>query len=159
MPILRKSRVGLPAPSHNRRDIIHELLSLPFLDADTYRHRIGYLTREAADEIIRLRNATTHGAAIDFPRQLVTDREGRQHRPGPNSWRVLMVLVSRAGQNVSHQTIIQAVYGNRADGGPDNPSESIKVVVCKLRRWLPWLIINIHGVGYRLEGYGKAGQR
>ena len=58
------------------------------------------------------------------------------------------MLARRVGRAVLKDSIIDAVYGNRADGGPETASTTIQVQVCQLRRIIEpfgWTISNSRG--------------
>ena len=59
------------------------------------------------------------------------------------AWRLL------EGRTVSHDELIEALYSNRADGGPEAPKEVLDIVVPRLRRALAAHGVAIHTVWNR----------
>jgi DNA-binding response OmpR family regulator len=69
--------------------------------------------------------------------------------------KLLSSLAGAAGRVVRLDALIDAVWGDDVDGGPDNARKSVYVHMCYLRRRLaasrfPGRIANHHGVGYEL---------
>lgn len=51
------------------------------------------------------------------------------------AWRTIFDLLARApGRSVMRDTLIEALYGDRADGGPERADHVIKAHVSQLRR-------------------------
>jgi DNA-binding response OmpR family regulator len=74
----------------------------------------------------------------------------------PAQSRIMASLATSAGRVVRREALIDAVWGDDEDGGPDDARKSVYVHVCQLRRRLaalqfPGRIVNHHGVGYELK--------
>lgn len=132
-------------------DIVDELLSLPFLSPEEYRNRVSLICREAAAEIRRLRPDPI--AHVDWDRHRIIDRFGVPWQPQPLQWVLLTRLIKSPGKAVTNQSLITALYGDRADGGPLGANGMIKVLISKIRERAPWPIRCLYRVGYILEGY------
>jgi two-component system, OmpR family, KDP operon response regulator KdpE len=89
---------------------------------------------------------------VDLARREVT-LGGREIQLTPTEYEVLRVLALRAGQPVTHTTLLRSVWGDYAIGDRYNT----RYVIAQLRRKLgddaarPRYITSVPGVGYRLE--------
>lgn len=78
---------------------------------------------------------------------------------------ILDLLSRRVGRLVSNTDIVDAMYGDRADGGPENCGNVAKVTICRLKKTIEafgWTIVSVgRGSGntasYRLQPV-EAGQ-
>lgn len=80
----------------------------------------------------------------------------RWHRFTPTETRVLALLAEAHPNPVPRGRIIDALYGGRIDGGPNNASNVLSIIVRRLRLALaelgwPVEIVTVHAVGYLLE--------
>jgi DNA-binding winged helix-turn-helix (wHTH) protein len=71
---------------------------------------------------------------------------------------LLELLAAAWPRSISKQALIDHVYGDRPDGGPDTASDCIRMTIWNLRRRLApfgWTISDSRkGGGYRLERVG-----
>lgn len=97
-------------------------------------------------------HCTTIGGLLSALDKL--ERLTRQQR------KLLSVLTSRRGYIVSRDTIIDQLYADREDGGPDNPGNVISVVVASLRRaGFPIITHHSRGLQYAPEWIAKPTKR
>jgi DNA-binding response OmpR family regulator len=78
-------------------------------------------------------------AAVDTVRESIS---------APAKRLIFDMLTRRVGRPVLKDAIIEAVYGSRSDGGPDNASTIVQVLVSQLRRQIEpygWTISNSRG--------------
>lgn len=47
---------------------------------------------------------------------------------------VARALHSARGRMVHKETLLDRMYGDRADGGPDDPENTLGVTICRLRK-------------------------
>lgn len=76
--------------------------------------------------------------------------QGRLVRLTPSQFRIASCIVAARGKTVSADAIMEALYGDDPDGGPEE--KTIDVHLCKIRKALPALGIAIEtvwGRGYR----------
>lgn len=65
--------------------------------------------------------------------------------------RILRRLAASQGRIVSETALIDVLYGDDPNGGPDDPGDCIRTFIKRLRRRLPpGAIENQPGLGYRL---------
>lgn len=68
------------------------------------------------------------------------------------TYRLLQRLIASQGKVVTHEALEFAAYGDRPDGGPDGPRDSIRTLMHHLRKQLPpGSIGSAYGVGYVLR--------
>lgn len=80
----------------------------------------------------------------------------RWHRFTPTETRVLAMLAEAHPKPVPRGRIIDALYGGRIDGGPNNADNLLSNIVWRIRIALaelgwPVEIVTVHGAGYLLE--------
>lgn len=66
---------------------------------------------------------------------------------------VLSRLIEARGAWVSMENMIDTLYGDRADGGPDRANKTVQCHISKLRKRMsdtPWKVTNERFLGYRL---------
>jgi len=56
-----------------------------------------------------------------------------RHRMGTVEFRLMTLLLIRAGRVATYGMIFDAVWGDREDGGPNNPRQMISVIASRLR--------------------------
>lgn len=79
-------------------------------------------------------------------------RHDRHVPQGHAPVRILRRLAASQGRIVSETALIDVLYGDDPNGGPDDPGDCIRTFIKRLRRRLPeGAIENRHGVGYRLH--------
>lgn len=84
---------------------------------------------------------------------------GNSYTPAVTQFRVASILLMCAGGIVTWPELIDHVYGDREDGGSDNPRRQISVTLHHLRPIffaLGFSCFTHHGVGYRLEARSTA---
>jgi DNA-binding response OmpR family regulator len=74
---------------------------------------------------------------------------------GKQPARLLAILANAPGKVVHHAALIEAIWGDDADGGPLSASKQVQVLMCYLRKSLaagrlPVRIVTHRGVGYEL---------
>jgi two-component system, OmpR family, KDP operon response regulator KdpE len=126
-----------------------------------------YLTKpfSAAELMARIRAALRHcakpdGEPVYMSGELLIDLTKREIRVNsvpvmltPTEYEILRVLVQHAGKVLTHQQLIQGVWGGNYDAG----SHLLRVNVSNLRRKIeadplfPRHIVTEPGVGYRLK--------
>lgn len=90
------------------------------------------------------------GLTVDLPRRLV-QVSGRTVKLTNKEWAILRLLVMHAGMVVTHQMIMQAVWGPRED------PQYMRIYIRSLRQKLepnpeqPHYILTETGIGYRLH--------
>jgi DNA-binding response OmpR family regulator len=67
----------------------------------------------------------------------------------PTEHRILSVLVRHYGKEVPSRTLIEAMYSEREDGGPDDGGNSFRVRTSKLRK-------KLRPFGYTIRGFWGA---
>jgi len=67
-----------------------------------------------------------------------------------------MIASLRSGHPVPTDTLVDAVYGSRSDGGPDRAEHAIRTQIYKMRLRLRELGVEIETIGY---GRGAIGYR
>lgn len=71
---------------------------------------------------------------------------------GRTGIRILRALYDARGRVVGYDRLIEAVYHDRTDGGPETAHALLKVYICRLRKVLGRDSITCtHRVGYRLQ--------
>lgn len=91
---------------------------------------------------------------LDIATQMVTLADGRVSQLTPREMQLLLRLVEQAGQAVSREDLLDAVWGENFPGG----SNIVDVFVRRLRRKLerdpatPALIHAVRGIGYKFAG-------
>lgn len=71
-------------------------------------------------------------------------------------------LLSSHPNIVTYDALIDSCYGGYSAGGPDGAMETLKVLVCTLRKRLaptPYRIVTSHGIGWQLKIDPPAEQR
>jgi hypothetical protein len=85
----------------------------------------------------------------------VVQRSGRQVvLPRGNGIRLLRALYDAYPRTVRIVRLVDALYADHPDGGPDSDRDSVRVAVCKIRPPLIAIgvrVVNEFGEGYRLE--------
>lgn len=67
-------------------------------------------------------------------------------------WDVITLLRDKAGRIVSHEQVMDRLYGHRADGGPDRyPANVLMSQIRRKLRGTAYQIRNQHNVGYVLQ--------
>jgi hypothetical protein len=80
-------------------------------------------------------------------------RDGRAVRVRPDVLRMMLALVSRPGAHVSRETLTELMWGERADGGPDNTFAALNHIWQEARPALialGWAGECRQGFGYRV---------
>lgn len=99
------------------------------------------------------------GHTVDFRRWVATLADGREEPLGERELGILKLLVSRAGEVVSRDEILDAVWGD--DAFPS--SRTVDNFVMRLRRLFepdpsaPIYLHTVWGVGYKFTPEGKVG--
>lgn len=91
------------------------------------------------------------GTRVDAERRRV-ERGGAAVTLPPSEFAVFHMLSAKSPRFVSRHALVHALYGARADGGPDDPP--IRVFVCRLRRLLLPLGLGVEtarGTGFALR--------
>jgi two-component system, OmpR family, KDP operon response regulator KdpE len=95
---------------------------------------------------------TFNEVVIDFEKRIVTRRNKKMRLP-PKQYELLRYLVSHRGKSLSHQALLQAVWG------PDYGEETglLQAVIMQIRKKIephpaqPRYIVTIPWFGYRFE--------
>lgn len=74
------------------------------------------------------------------------------HLP-PQMRTIVDVLVAAYPRQVSVQRLIEALYGDRPDGGPDNPEGVLKTRISAIRK-----VVEAAGWTIPRHGYGESGR-
>lgn len=84
----------------------------------------------------------------------------RRYYITPLEARVAFAIAAGCGRNVHVNEIIDWLWGDDADGGPDDASHAVRSAVCRLKLYhgADW-IENEHGFGYRLISLRSASTR
>lgn len=67
---------------------------------------------------------------------------------------ILDALIAAWPRDVTMARLIDLLYGDDPDGGPDDPGRVVRVQVHRMKAWMQsygWTIRNRYGFGYRLE--------
>lgn len=92
---------------------------------------------------------------LDEPNRMLIGSRGRVRLP-TQAVMITAMLLRSAGSMVSMEAILDRLYGDDRDGGPDAPIEVARNRITTLRRAIkqcgaPLDIITIWGAGFRLE--------
>ena len=71
----------------------------------------------------------------------------------PKEMAIFRKLAERPGKPVSKRQLLDELYGDDPNGGPDWGSKIIEMHVSNLRKKCPWRIQTRYGYGYSIEGY------
>ncbi len=92
------------------------------------------------------------GVELDPVRRTLS-RGGVAVRLRSSEWGLAVLLARRFGRPVSGAAILDWLYGDREDGGPDWAADCVRAFVCRLRAALrkigaPVEIVTVWGGGY-----------
>lgn len=77
-----------------------------------------------------------------------------RHKVGPVAMRLLTTLFLRVGTVTPYDLIIEAIWGDREDGGPENPKRSLDATLSTLRPALlsaGFTVVTVWGRGLILD--------
>lgn len=146
VPVLALARTDLLSErieslNEGADDVLSSSFSVDELEARLHalvrrHHRVGFTT------------ITCGPLVLDIPRR-VCRLGGRELNLSQREYALLLALMQRAGRTVSRQSLFDRVFGHH-----DAHMEALHVIACRLRKHLTGAsirIVNVRGVGYRLE--------